>query len=192
MTGLNCGPCDSVSPNWRVWIAADTALAGIRLTLFLRRRQREEISARWLCLKKINRSRDSWFVLRSLQAGFRACSAIMDRFVIVSFFLEKQYIAQYHRWLTCYVCARLCQCFGKGGCYFGCDKPCTCSYNLHEHNVFCYSAVAHISTPSVNLTFGPKSGFKNKCRPRAGFGLVISASGRVQASKWGPFTTLRG
>jgi len=58
------------------------------------------------------------------------------------------------------------------------------------HNVFCYSAVEHILTPSVNLAFRPKSGFKNKCRARAGFGLVISGSGRVQASKWGPFTTL--
>ena len=51
------------------------------------------------------------------------------------------------------------------------------------HKVFCYSAVAHILTPSVNLAFEPKSGFKNKCRARAGFGLVISGSGRVQASK---------
>jgi len=51
------------------------------------------------------------------------------------------------------------------------------------HNVFCYSAVAHILTPSVNLAFKPKSGFKNKCRARAVFGLVISGSGRVQASK---------
>jgi len=49
------------------------------------------------------------------------------------------------------------------------------------HNVFCYSIVAHILTPSVNLAFRPKSGFKNKCRARAGFGLVISDSGRVQA-----------
>jgi len=48
------------------------------------------------------------------------------------------------------------------------------------HNVFCYSAVAHILTPSVNLAFRPKSGFKNKCRARAGFGLVFS--GRVQTS----------
>jgi len=38
-------------------------------------------------------------------------------------------------------------------------------------HVFCYSAVAHILTPSVNLTFRPKSGFKNKCRTCAGFGL---------------------
>ena len=41
-----------------------------------------------------------------------------------------------------------------------------------------YPAVAHISTNSVNLAFGPKSVFKNICM-----------SGRVQASKWGPFTT---
>ena len=48
------------------------------------------------------------------------------------------------------------------------------------HNVFCYSAVAHILTPSVNLAFRPKSDFKNKCRTRAGLGLVFS--GRVQTS----------
>ena len=60
------------------------------------------------------------------------------------------------------------------------------------HNVFCYFAVAHILTPSVNLAFRPKSGFKNKCRARAGFELVTSGSNRVQASKWGPFTTLCG
>jgi len=29
----------------------------------------EEISTRWVCLKEINYSRDSWLVLRSLQAG---------------------------------------------------------------------------------------------------------------------------
>ena len=51
------------------------------------------------------------------------------------------------------------------------------------HNVFCYSAVAHILTPSVNLAFEFKLGFKNLCRASAGFGLVISSSDRVQASK---------
>ena len=51
------------------------------------------------------------------------------------------------------------------------------------NNVFCYSAVAHIVTPLVNLAFRPKSGFKNKCRTRARLRLVISGSGRVQASK---------
>jgi len=38
-----------------------------------------------------------------------------------------------------------------------------------SHNVFCYSAVAHILTPLVNLAFRPKSGFKNKCRARSEF-----------------------
>jgi len=41
-------------------------------------------------------------------------------------------------------------------------------------SVFCYSAVAHILTPSVNLAFGPKSGFKNKCRAPAMFELGSS------------------
>ena len=60
------------------------------------------------------------------------------------------------------------------------------------NNVFCYSAIAHIATPLVKLAFRPKSGFKNKCRTQTGFRLVMSGSGRVQASKWGPFTTLCG
>jgi len=61
-------------------------------------------------------------------------------------------------------------------------------------HVFCYSAVGSCAylTPSVSLTFKPKSGFKNSYRARAGFGLVISGSGRFQASKWGLFTTLCG
>ena len=46
----------------------------------------EEISRRWLCLKEINHSRDSWLAFKSLQAGFHAYSAIIDSFVIVSFF----------------------------------------------------------------------------------------------------------
>jgi len=40
------------------------------------------------------------------------------------------------------------------------------------HNVFCDSTVAHILTPSVNLAFGPKSGFNYKNRAPAVFGLV--------------------
>jgi len=43
------------------------------------------------------------------------------------------------------------------------------------HNVVCYSAVAHILTPSVTLAFRPKSGFKNKCRARARFKLQNEA-----------------
>jgi len=52
-------------------------------------------------------------------------------------------------------------------------------------HVFCYFAVGSCAylTPSVSLTFRPKSGFKNKYWARSGFGLVISGSGQVQASK---------
>jgi len=73
---------------------------------------------------------------------------------MVSFFLEKLYIPHY-RWITCYVCARLCQCFVQNGCYFGCDKPCRLPATTPAHNVFCYSAVAHILTHSVHLAFRP-------------------------------------
>jgi len=47
--------------------------------------------------------------------------------------------------------------------------------------IFLYPAVAHILAHSVNLVFGPKSGFENECR--AGFELVISGSRRVRTSK---------
>jgi len=50
--------------------------------------------------------------------------------------------------------------------------PCSCAY-LHSLRKCDFRAI---------------SGFKNICR--AGFGLVISGSGRVRDSKWGPFTTL--
>jgi len=39
------------------------------------------------------------------------------------------------------------------------------------HNVFCYSAVAHILIPTVNLGFRPESSFKNKYQARTGLGL---------------------
>jgi len=42
-------------------------------------------------------------------------------------------------------------------------------------HIFRYFTVAHISTPSVNLAFRPKSGFKNECRARAGFRLQNEA-----------------
>ena len=110
----------------------------------------EEITRRWRCVEKINHSRDSWLVLRSLNVGFHvysailesffyADSAIVDSFVIVSFFLKKHCILQYYRWLTCYICVTLCRCFGPSGCYFV-RVPST----TPAHNVVCYSAVAHI------------------------------------------------
>jgi len=51
---------------------------------------------------------------------------------------------------------------------------------IPEHNVFCYSAVAHILTPSVNLVFGPKSGFENKCRALAGFMLWLGSDFKMK------------
>jgi len=46
-----------------------------------------------------------------------------------------------------------------------------------------YPAVAHILNNSVNLAFGPKSGFNNECWVQAMFWLVILGSSQVQASK---------
>ena len=109
--------------------------------------------------------------------------------MIVSFFLDKLYIPQYYRWLACYVCARLCQWFGQVGCFFGVINrvPAT----TPAHNVFCYSAVAHILTPLVNLAFELKFGFKNKCRAWAGFGWFRARTGfRLQNQAL--FTTLCG
>ena len=67
-----------------------------------------------------------------LEIFWYAYCATVDSFVIVSFFIEIHYIPQYYRWLTCYVCARLCQSFGQGGCYFRCDKACTCDYTCTQ------------------------------------------------------------
>ena len=50
----------------------------------------------------------------------------------------------------------------------------------HPQKFVC--SYTYVLTPSVNLAFRPKSGFQNKCRSQAVFGLVISGSGRVQAS----------
>jgi len=74
-------------------------------------------------------------------------------------------------------------------CDFGCDKPCTCSYTRTRFLLL--RTCAYLDSLG-NLAFRPQSGFKNKCRARARLGLVISGSCRVQASKWGPFTSLCG
>ena len=74
----------------------------------------------------------------------------------------------------------------KAVAILGVIKSFTCSV----HCIFWYSAVAHTLSHSVNVAFGPKLGFKNKCRTRSGFGLVITGSGRIWTWKWSPFTTL--
>jgi len=48
-------------------------------------------------------------------------------------------------------------------------------FSLLRHK---YPAVAHILTQSVNLAFGTKPGFKNKCR--TGFGLQNEAEAHLQ------------
>jgi len=73
----------------------------------------DETSTRWRCFEIINLLRDSSLVLINdgLQTGFSchsailgssfyACSAIVDSFVVVYFFLEKHYIPQYYPSLT--------------------------------------------------------------------------------------------
>ena len=90
----------------------------------------------------------------------------------VYFFLEKHDIPQYYLLLTCYVCTRLCQCFFQGGCYFRCDKLCVPAA-IPEHNIFCYSAIAHILTSSANCL----SGVNQVSKINVGLELVISDSG---------------
>jgi len=96
--------------------------------------------------------------------------------VLVSFFLEKHYVP-HSAVLSFTNMLRLCQIIPmlwvKVVAIFGVINrvPAT----THAHNVFCYSAVAHILTLSVNLAFRPKPGFKNKCRTRAGFRLQNEA-----------------
>jgi len=52
------------------------------------------------------------------------------------------------------------------------------------HNVFCYSAVAHIITPSVNVVFRPKSSFRNKFRAQAEFGLGPGSGFQMMPFVW--------
>ena len=102
-------------------------------------------------------------------------SAIVDSFVMVSFFLEKPDIPQYYRWLTCYVCARLYQRFVQGVCYFRCDKPCTCNYTWPQHFLLLRSC-AYLNSLG-KFGFQAKIGHKkqmsgsSRVRARAGFRL---------------------
>jgi len=54
----------------------------------------------------------------------------------------------------------------------GVIKPCTCSYSC----TFRFSIPCSCAYLDLLGKFGfPKSGFKNKCRPRVGFGLQNKA-----------------
>ena len=72
------------------------------------------------------------------------------------------------------------------------DVTYPCAFNYTCTQCFLLLCSWAYLIPSVNVAFRPQSGFKNNCRARTGFGLVISDSDRVQASKWGPFWTLCG
>jgi len=62
-------------------------------------------------------------------------------------------------------------------------EVCENSNKIPSHPQKFACSYIYVLTTSVNLAFRCKSGFKNKCRSRAVFGLVISGSDRVQASK---------
>ena len=92
--------------------------------------------------------------------------------MLVSFFLEKHYIP--HSAVSSLTnLLRLCQIIPmlwvKVVAIFGVINrvPAT----THAHNVFCYSAVAHILTPSVNLAFRPKWASKINVGLEPGSGL---------------------
>jgi len=101
-----------------------------------------------------------------LESFFYACSDIVDSFVI-AFFVKNiifcSIIVDKHAMFVPDYANVLVKVFAFVGVIN--RVPAT----TPAHNVFCYSAVAHILTPSVKLAFGSESGFKNKCRARAGF-----------------------
>ena len=66
------------------------------------------------------------------------------------------------------------------GCYFRCDKPCTCNYTCTQRFLLLRSC--------AYLNFLGKFGF----RAYIGLHNQMSDSSRVRASKRGPFTTLCG
>ena len=92
--------------------------------------------------------------------------------MLVSFFLEKHYVP-HSAVLSFTNMLRLCQIIPmlwvKVVAIFGVINrvPAT----THAHNVFCYSAVAHILTPSVNLAFRPKWASKINVGLEPGSGL---------------------
>jgi len=108
-----------------------------------------------------------------LNSSFYAYSATVDSFVIVCFYVEKHYIPQYQHWLKRWVCACLSYCFGQDDWSFGCVKSCTCSYTRTLHFLIPRSR-AYLDSLG-KLVFRGKSGFKSKCRARAGFGLQNEA-----------------
>jgi len=103
------------------------------------------------------------------QKVFYAYSAIVDSFMIVSFFLEKDYVPQYYRWYHPTFVPHYVNVLVRVVAIFGVIN--SVPITKPAPSVFCCSAVAHILTSTVNLDVGFKSGFKNRCRAPAVFGL---------------------
>ena len=72
----------------------------------------------------------------------------------------------------------------------GYATACTCNY-ICTQRFLLFRSCAYLNSLG-KVGFQAKIWFQNKCRARPRFGLVISGSGRVQASKWGHFPTLCG
>ena len=110
-------------------------LGSVSRTVFEKVTAARKLEQGWPCFEKINHLpvfHAHYIAIPN--SFFYAYCAIVGIFVLVKFFLEKHYILQHYRWLTSYVCAYLSQCFGQGGCYFGCDK--TVCLQLHPYNTF--------------------------------------------------------
>jgi len=86
------------------------SLLGLVSHTFLKDNSGGDVSTRWHWVEEINHSRDSWLVSRNeaykqvfhaciaiLDSFFYAYTATMDSFVMVSFFLEEDYILQRYR-----------------------------------------------------------------------------------------------
>jgi len=67
------------------------------------------------------------------------------------------------------------------------EELCENSGKNHSHSQKFACSYTYVLTPSVNLAFRPESGFKNKCRSRAGFGLMVSGFGPGSDFKIRPF-----
>ena len=162
----------------RLIVFANTAVflfsAGISLTLFWEGDSGEEICMRWRCVEK-NQSLTRFFGLFwSLLAGFSYLQSYPRKFLLClqrhrrkfrdNFFFSWETL--YSALLSLTYMLSLCQImpmFWSRWLLFWVWS--TVYLLVHMHTTFfCYSAVAHILTPSVNLAFELKLGFNNKCR----------------------------
>jgi len=112
-------------------------------------------------------------------------------------FLEKHYIphSAVLSLTTCYACARLWQCFGQGGCYFQCDKPCTCNYTCTQRFLLLRSCAMRVSelpryiwrsglNRALKINVGLRPGSGLRFRARTGFRLQYEALLQLSVGMW--------